>query len=59
LLLTGTIHNNEKNETYIGIIRLLFERYLKHEIDLETLKQGLETIDAETQRKHYQGIGYA
>ena len=32
---------------------------VKHEIDLETLKQGLYTLDNETQRKDYQGIGYA
>ena len=47
------------NLNYSDKQRLLFERYLKHEIDFKTLKIGLETIDAETQRKHYQGIEYA
>ena len=39
--------------------RLLFNRYLKGEIDLDMLKNGLETFENQNHRKNYEDIGYA
>lgn len=46
-----TLSNEDKE-------RLLFNRYLSGEVDIETLKQGLELLESEKERKHYQEIGY-
>lgn len=39
--------------------RILFNRYLSGEIDIETFKQSLDLLaEKETRHKYYQGIGY-
>ena len=40
-----------------GKARLLFNRYLSGEVDIETFKQGLEVL-TEKERKHYVEVGY-
>lgn len=39
--------------------RVLFSRYLQGEIDVKTLKQGLETLENKINQKDNQHIGYA
>jgi site-specific recombinase XerD len=50
---------NIDNITYNDKQRVLFNRYIQGEIDINTLKQGLETLEVKINEKNNQHIGYA